>query len=387
MFVWLCWYFYTGYGGPIELVANLVPIALMLQILHMHKNGYHLQAAAADRESIIVIIYLGICLLRLLPFSHGIRADLDLAAGLLYPGGLHHGSAGFPPGDGALADRPYGAVLDERGSGGLHALGLSEPDRFLLASGDLLLPGDHLEHRRTLDRHLRAIRPDRADDDRGVSAPGGGGARLRRPGSDGQFHAADRRKVAAHDPPDGRPRLVRGRHDQRQRRGQRHGGRRFHDPADETLRRAGGVRRGGGDRGFDGRAHHAAGDGGRRFRDGGIPRRLLLERGAPRLRPRLHLLLHALPVRLSAEREADALHADREDDHADLRTAQDGDLLPRDHLSHHPDGGAQLWRAARGALYRGLHVRAPHPALSLFQVRAEGPGGGKGCRSSRTSAS
>ena len=40
MFVWLCWYFYTGYGGPTELVAHLVPIALMLQILHMHKNGF-----------------------------------------------------------------------------------------------------------------------------------------------------------------------------------------------------------------------------------------------------------------------------------------------------------------------------------------------------------
>ncbi len=63
---------------------------------------------------------------------------------------------------------------------------------------------------------------------------------------------------------------------------------------------------------------------------------------------------------------------------ADLRPDQDGDLLHRDHLSHHPDGGAQLRRAARGALYRGLHVCAPHPALSLFQVRAEGPGGGQG---------
>ena len=293
---------------------------------------------------------------RLLPFFHGIRADLDLSAGLLHPGGLHHGFGGFPLGDGALKGRPYGAVLGERGSGVLHAVGLSEPDRLLLASGDLLLPGDHLEHGRTLDRHLRDVRTDRTDDDRGVPAAGGGGARLRRAGGDGQFHAADRRKIAADDPADGRARLVRGRHDQRQRRGQRHGGRRFHDPADETLRRAGGVRRGGGDGGLDGRAHHAAGDGGRRFRDGGIPRRLLLERDAPRLRPRLHLLLHAFPVGLSAEREADALHADRGDNPADLRPDQDGDLLPRDHLSHHPDGGAQLWRAACGALYRGLHV-------------------------------
>ena len=263
----------------------------------------HLQAAAAARESYHRHYLPRRLLLRLLPFSHGVRGDLDLAAGLLHHGGLHHGAAGLPPGDGALTGRPSGTVLDERGSGGLHALGLSESGRLLLASGHLLLPGDHLEHRRTLDRHLRAVRPDRADDDRGLSAPGGGGARLRRPGRDGQFHAEDRRKVAADDPPDGRPRLLRGRHDQRQRRGQRHGGRRLHDPADETLRRAGGVRRGGGDRGVDGRAHHAAGDGGRRFRDGGIPRRLLLERDAPRLLPRLHLLFHAFPVRVSAERD------------------------------------------------------------------------------------
>ena len=27
MFVWLGWYFYTGFGGAMELSANLVPIA------------------------------------------------------------------------------------------------------------------------------------------------------------------------------------------------------------------------------------------------------------------------------------------------------------------------------------------------------------------------
>ena len=260
----------------------------------------HLQTAVADREYRHRDHLPRDLLLRLLPFPLGIRGDFDLPAGFLHHGGLHHGALGLPPGDGALTGRPYGIVLDERGPGGLHALGLSEPGRLLLASGDLLLSGDHLEHRRTLDRHLRPVRPDCTDDDRGLFAPGGGGARLRRPGRDGQFHAEDRRKVAANDPPDGCARLLRGRHDQRQRRGQRHGGRRLHDPADETLRRAGGVRRGGGDRGIDGRAHHAAGDGGRRFRDGGIPRRLLLERDAPRLLPRLYLLFHAFPVRLSA---------------------------------------------------------------------------------------
>ena len=50
MFIWLCWYFYTGFGGPSELVAALVPIALMVQILRMHEQRDHLQATAADRQ-------------------------------------------------------------------------------------------------------------------------------------------------------------------------------------------------------------------------------------------------------------------------------------------------------------------------------------------------
>jgi len=61
MFVWLCWYFYTGYGGPMELVANLVPIALMIRILHMHKNGFIYKRLPPTANSILVILYLGIC--------------------------------------------------------------------------------------------------------------------------------------------------------------------------------------------------------------------------------------------------------------------------------------------------------------------------------------
>jgi len=47
--------------------------------------------------------------------------------------------------------------------------------------------------------------------------------------------------------------------------------------------------------------------------------------------------------------------------------------LPRDHLSRGPDGGPQLWRAAFGALYRGLHVLAPRPALSFFRYVLKDP--------------
>ena len=42
MFVWLIWYFYTGYGGASELVTYLVPIALTLQILSMYRKDYFL---------------------------------------------------------------------------------------------------------------------------------------------------------------------------------------------------------------------------------------------------------------------------------------------------------------------------------------------------------
>jgi TRAP transporter 4TM/12TM fusion protein len=62
MFAWLCWYFYTGFGGPMELVANLVPIALMLQILHMHQNGYIYKRLPPIANYILVIIYAGICI-------------------------------------------------------------------------------------------------------------------------------------------------------------------------------------------------------------------------------------------------------------------------------------------------------------------------------------
>ncbi|MBN2439279.1 MAG: TRAP transporter permease [Deltaproteobacteria bacterium] len=62
MFVWLCWYFYTGYGGPTELVASLVPICLMLQILHMHKNGFIYKRLPPLANHIIVVIYLAACI-------------------------------------------------------------------------------------------------------------------------------------------------------------------------------------------------------------------------------------------------------------------------------------------------------------------------------------
>ena len=37
-FAWLVWYFYTGFGGPLELVARVLSIALILQILFMYQR-------------------------------------------------------------------------------------------------------------------------------------------------------------------------------------------------------------------------------------------------------------------------------------------------------------------------------------------------------------
>jgi TRAP transporter 4TM/12TM fusion protein len=61
MFFWLCYYFYTGFGGPMELVANLVPVALMLQILHMHQNGPMYKRLSRTMNRILVVIYMAVC--------------------------------------------------------------------------------------------------------------------------------------------------------------------------------------------------------------------------------------------------------------------------------------------------------------------------------------
>ncbi len=57
---WLIWYYYTGYGGPQELVARVMSIALILQILFMYQQGdlYKWLPPAANR--ILVIVYIAI---------------------------------------------------------------------------------------------------------------------------------------------------------------------------------------------------------------------------------------------------------------------------------------------------------------------------------------
>jgi TRAP transporter 4TM/12TM fusion protein len=66
--VWLLWYFWTGSGGPQELVAYVMSIALILQILFMYQDGdlYRFLPSAANK--IIVAIYIGICVYAFIHF-------------------------------------------------------------------------------------------------------------------------------------------------------------------------------------------------------------------------------------------------------------------------------------------------------------------------------
>lgn len=62
MFVWMIWYFYTGYGGPSELVTYLVPIALSIQILNMYRGKdslYKRLPPMANR--LLTVLYLAVC--------------------------------------------------------------------------------------------------------------------------------------------------------------------------------------------------------------------------------------------------------------------------------------------------------------------------------------
>ncbi len=328
--------------------------------------------AAADRQPCArrrLYRHLRLCLHL---FLFRVRTDRDLCARLLHAAGFHRRAADVPAGDGAVPPRPPRAVLDQRRPGRLHALGLSQPDRFLLASRHELLPRRDLEHGRVLDRHLRPLRPDRAHPDRRLPAAGRRRERLRRAARDDQRRAADRRPVPAVDPADRRGGIERDRNDQRQRLGQRRGGRHHHHSADDALWRSRHLRRRGRDLGLDGRADHAADDGGRRLPDVGIPRRALLGRRAARICARLRLLRLDRPGGLSALRAPVAARCHRQAAGAALRQGQDRHLLLLRALSHLSDGRRRQGRIARRALYRKLHARTADRGLPLFQVRAEG---------------
>ena len=66
--IWLLWYFYTGYGGPQELVARVLSIALILQMLFMYQQDYFYKALPARVNDAILLIYIGICVYAFIHF-------------------------------------------------------------------------------------------------------------------------------------------------------------------------------------------------------------------------------------------------------------------------------------------------------------------------------
>src|SRR5262245_47663179 len=66
--VWLIWYFWTGSGGPQELVAYVMSIALILQILFMYQDGDLYKFLPRVANNIIVAIYIGICIYAFIHF-------------------------------------------------------------------------------------------------------------------------------------------------------------------------------------------------------------------------------------------------------------------------------------------------------------------------------
>ncbi|TAK84542.1 MAG: TRAP transporter permease [Betaproteobacteria bacterium] len=67
-FVWLVWYFYTGYGGPQELCAQVLSIALILQVLFMYNKGDLYAWLPVWANRVIVALYIAVCLYALYYF-------------------------------------------------------------------------------------------------------------------------------------------------------------------------------------------------------------------------------------------------------------------------------------------------------------------------------
>src|SRR5690606_36103374 len=62
LLTWLLYYFYTGAGGPQELAARLIPIAVILQTLFMYREDYFYKWLPPRVNDIIVALYVAIAL-------------------------------------------------------------------------------------------------------------------------------------------------------------------------------------------------------------------------------------------------------------------------------------------------------------------------------------
>jgi TRAP transporter 4TM/12TM fusion protein len=69
-FFWLVWFFYTGLGGGLELVARVMSIALALQILFMYQQDYLYKWLPPIANHLLVAVYLGVCVLAFLYFHY-----------------------------------------------------------------------------------------------------------------------------------------------------------------------------------------------------------------------------------------------------------------------------------------------------------------------------
>jgi TRAP transporter 4TM/12TM fusion protein len=58
---WLLWYYYTGFGGPQDLVSKVLSIAVILQILFMYQQDYLYRFLPPAVNHVIVAIYIAIC--------------------------------------------------------------------------------------------------------------------------------------------------------------------------------------------------------------------------------------------------------------------------------------------------------------------------------------
>ena len=91
--VWLIWFFYTGLGGSLELVARVMSIALALQILFMYQRNYFYKWLPPIANHFLVAVYLGVCAVafvyfhyefeRIAIYSQGTFTQNDYIVGLL----------------------------------------------------------------------------------------------------------------------------------------------------------------------------------------------------------------------------------------------------------------------------------------------------------------
>ena len=92
-FVWLVWYFYTGRGGALELATRLIPVALVLQILFMLRQGYLYKRLSPALNYVLVALYAAIAAYafvyflfeyqRIAIYSQGTYTRQDFIVGLL----------------------------------------------------------------------------------------------------------------------------------------------------------------------------------------------------------------------------------------------------------------------------------------------------------------